>query len=178
MCGEFGCGTAAVEILLKKGMNVKLTGNGETPLLIAAQSFPNDMLALLIKKGADVNARNRDGDAPLHIACRRGCIDGVKLLLAFKADCNILGSDSRPPLPIASGFSSDLISNSTWCLDHRGKTAAENHFGSVMDALRLHGSPTEYFVEPIMSLLVSHGTKGDAENTEGCSALEEWMQRG
>jgi len=54
-----------------------------------------DFALKLIEKGADVNARLRDGKTPLLIACEKDQLDVVKALLAKKADPNT----SYQPIP-------------------------------------------------------------------------------
>lgn len=53
-------------LLLKKGAEIHTKdGCGETALYIAAGTCYNDIITLLIRKGADVNAINKDGNTPL-----------------------------------------------------------------------------------------------------------------
>src|SRR3954453_8818691 len=58
---------AAVDRLLSSGAAVDEPGrNGETPLIIAALNDRQDIAALLLAHGADVQARNAGGFTPLH----------------------------------------------------------------------------------------------------------------
>ena len=64
---------AAVDRLLNSGAAVDEPGrNGETPLIIAALNDRQDIAALLLAHGADVQARNAGGFTPLHAAAYSG----------------------------------------------------------------------------------------------------------
>ena len=55
--------------------------SGNTALHWASAFADAEMIKLLIKKGAQVNARNSDGATPLHDAVRRGDISVVNVCL-------------------------------------------------------------------------------------------------
>jgi uncharacterized protein len=93
---------------------------GQTALMWAAAQSQPDMIALLVKHGANVNARSivrdwqrrvtaegrpknmhRGGFTPLLYAAREGCIDCAKNLLKAKADINLSDPDGMTPLNLA-----------------------------------------------------------------------------
>jgi ankyrin repeat protein len=49
----------------------------ETPLHDAARSGTPANIAALVKAGADINARDKNGMAPLHVAAARGTHDNI-----------------------------------------------------------------------------------------------------
>jgi peptidoglycan/LPS O-acetylase OafA/YrhL len=61
---------------------------GATPLSWASMRGDADVVRLLIERGANVNARNRDGSPPLLSAAFMGRADVAKILLSSGADIN------------------------------------------------------------------------------------------
>ena len=66
--------------------NTKDPQSGSTLLATAALMGHTEIVALLLKHGADINARSRDGGTPLHAAAFLGRAEIVKLLLDKGAD--------------------------------------------------------------------------------------------
>tara|TARA_R110000868_G_scaffold346617_7_gene607732 strand:+ start:1135 stop:2577 length:1443 start_codon:yes stop_codon:yes gene_type:complete len=95
-------------LLLGKKINPNQQNTeGCTALLIAAQLNNAEIVELLIKHGADVNAiHDKTKVTPLYIAAQLNHIDTVRLLLNNKADHNLRGHESATPLHIASQMGS------------------------------------------------------------------------
>jgi len=72
--------------------------NGRTPLHTAAYGGKLNIVALLISRGADVNAVNAIGAAPLHGAALAGHEAVVKLLLEKGANPNLANQNGYTPL--------------------------------------------------------------------------------
>ena len=66
-----------------------VTVEGATPIMNAAQSDKLEHLSLLIRAGADVNARDHRGFTALHRAAEKGYEAIVKVLLEHRADKTI-----------------------------------------------------------------------------------------
>jgi ankyrin repeat protein len=76
-------------LLSVKGLDTRDMKNGYTPLDLALFSFkPKDMLALLIAKGADVNAMAASGATPLFWAVLWNSKDAADFLLSKGANIN------------------------------------------------------------------------------------------
>lgn len=97
-----------VKELLRQGADVQVKdAHGATPLLKAARYGYTEIAALLIEKGADVNAKDDAiGMTPLILAASRGHTDTTKLLIEKGADPNAKAKDGRTSLMGAaySGF--------------------------------------------------------------------------
>ena len=71
-----------VKLLLERGANVnaKLTLNGGTSLMFAAEKGQTEVVKLLLEKGVDINAKSIDGRTALAAAKMKGHTDIVQLL--------------------------------------------------------------------------------------------------
>ncbi|GIX84602.1 ankyrin-1 [Caerostris extrusa] len=101
-----------VEILLGHGANVQLKAgkNGETALHMAAGVIDGHKCAeLIIKSGADVNARNEDGETPLHNAARQGQLKTVTQLLEDGAGLDSLSKNGETATHYASSIHKEQI---------------------------------------------------------------------
>ena len=79
------------KVLLKdtKGANSCITKTKETILMRACEFNSEEVVKILIKNDADVNARDKEGRTALMIACDEGNKEIVNALLAAGADVNI-----------------------------------------------------------------------------------------
>jgi hypothetical protein len=68
----------------------------------AAKKGYKDVAELLIAKGADVNAKNKNGSTPLHMAVEKGYKDVAELLIAKGADVNAKDEYGSTPLHMAA----------------------------------------------------------------------------
>jgi hypothetical protein len=85
-----------IEALIQLGANVHTTDrHGNTVLhraiIVCTSKCVASIVKLLLHKGADVRARNKDGDMPIHLECKRlrsASVEVISLLLAASADAN------------------------------------------------------------------------------------------
>ena len=70
-----------------RGVEVdRATGNGNTPLLEAANRGILEVAKVLLQHGADANKAHHDGTTPLHFAAFKGSV--AEVLLESRADMN------------------------------------------------------------------------------------------
>ena len=80
----------------------KLSGDGNTPLIVALANKNKIIAVSYIRLGADVNLRNMRGAAPLHWAASQGLMGALKLLLDSGADKDALTLATDPWEPLAT----------------------------------------------------------------------------
>ena len=94
-----------LERLIKEGVPVNAYDKaGNTPLLAFVQSVHDGVegkingqigfyISKLVKSGANINARNRNGESTLHIAIKRGLLTATRLLISLGANLHARQKD-------------------------------------------------------------------------------------
>jgi ankyrin repeat protein len=154
--------TASCRRLISRKANVNVRARNEwTPLHYAAASGKTDAAAVLLEKGADINASAR-GRTPLEIAAREKHRDVVKLLVAKGAD--------------VSASSTDLLYLAAWHGYRELAEACINKGANVNS--RAWGDPVSLWVfyddsenswGDVLELLLAHGA--DPNANEGAWSL-------
>ncbi|OQY96546.1 MAG: hypothetical protein B6D37_01575 [Sphingobacteriales bacterium UTBCD1] len=105
-----------VKLLLNKGANPNIASNNQfkvAPIHSACATTNLNIAELLIKHGADINAKQMKGVTPLHSTAHNGQTKLSKLLIDNGADINAKMDDGQTPLFMANekGFqeTADLI---------------------------------------------------------------------
>lgn len=94
-------GECSVEALV----NFQHVTTGERPLHCAASSvYPKrkQVMEMLIRKGARVNEKNKDGQTPLHVATEHAHLDAMDLLLRHGAKVNACDGRGSSALSVAA----------------------------------------------------------------------------
>lgn len=100
-----------VETLLEYGANPNLSDeNGKTPLMLMVETSENDSISdklletatLLIRKGADVNSKDKYGETALIKAVLKNNSDLIYLLLNNNADPSIKRNDNETALTLTT----------------------------------------------------------------------------
>ena len=74
----------------------------KTPLIAACENGCVEIVELLLKKGADIEAKDKSDWTPISYACWNGRIQTVRLLLDNGANINSVDNDGFTPLKRAS----------------------------------------------------------------------------
>ena len=82
---------------------------GRTPLLLAANQCSTNVLGLLLKKGARIDAVASGRSTALHLAAQAGCAAAVLILLEDGGAVNPRDSQGRTPMMRAEQFHQDAI---------------------------------------------------------------------
>jgi quinoprotein dehydrogenase-associated probable ABC transporter substrate-binding protein len=101
----------ALTALMEAGANVnRSVGKADyTPLMLAASSGAVDIAQLLIKHGANVNAKNAGGVTPLMVVAANNAAKVGSLLLEAGADPALRAEDGRTALMIAKSNNSEAV---------------------------------------------------------------------
>jgi uncharacterized protein len=94
-----------VKLLLEKKANPNVPSNNPykvTPLHSACAISQYEIIELLIRHGADVNAKQMQGVTPLHSAAHNGQTKIIKLLIENGADVNSKMENGQTPLVMAN----------------------------------------------------------------------------
>ncbi len=131
-------------ILIKAGATI------ESSLFFEACKQRNfELIALLVKKGMDINIKNGEGFSPIHVACGEGNYLLLQHLIASGADVNLnssptdLGEEAMSPIDLIAKSGDALSPNnrqrfirSAQLLLWKGATLSSNSSPTIQAALR------------------------------------------
>lgn len=155
--------------LLEQGANINEQENalGVSPLHCAVYQGNDEMVELLLEKGANSNATTADGQTPLHIASRRGHRKCMKLLFASKVDLHIVDHSGSPCLHAAVGTATD---ESTVPLLVKHKV--DLNFQNAEDGNTALHLAVQCRRPRIILFLLEKGASIDVANDEGLTPLQ------
>ena len=168
-------------------MGVKLDEQSQksnyTPLMWALTNDLLDAVPLLIKRGADVNARSKEGYCPLYLACKYRSLRAVKYLaessnLKYDIQC----SDSYPVHWAAASCVPEILQ---LIVDHGANVNARNKKGedAIAFALRSHirkenepGYDDDIdSIIKILEILVGNGLNFNTPRNDGSYPILEYV---
>ncbi len=138
---------------------------GATPLMRAANNGNIDIIKLLLRSGANVNAADAGGATALHIAARRGNVSAVQILLDSNSNPNAVDSEGWTPLMRAATSGNSKIIE--LLLAKGAKVNATNEWGesaAVYAAKRGDGTS--------LSILKNSGANLEIRDINGNSAIQ------
>ena len=142
-----------VKYLISQGVDVNITNKwGQTPLMQASWREWNQgdvIIPLLIKSGANINAKSRKGFTALHRATKYGKIQMVGYLLDSGADINIKTNDGRTPLSSAAKF--DHLETVEYLVERGAKIYTSTNRWSALDYAKKNENAE------MVNLLLSYG---------------------
>ena len=154
-----------------KDVNAKDDLYGDTPLLWAAGFGQKEVAVLLIAKGADANAKAKEGWTPLHYATGGNDKEIVELLIAKGADLNAKNANDR-------------ITPLHWAAWRGHKEVAElliTKGADVNTKNKNGGTPLHNAIwkghKEIVELLIAKGADLNAKDVDGETPLN-WAEEG
>ncbi|ETL85443.1 hypothetical protein L917_15023 [Phytophthora nicotianae] len=167
---------AAVQHLLSWGISADILGefqrgaHSRTPLHWAAVMGRHRVISELVKRGADVNAKDSHGRTPLHWAARHNYAGAVEELLAVDADFLQLDHDGMTPLAFA--VDGGLLRGDCVELFVRFGVDVDALVPNEIDETPLHIALRLGYKETALALLVEGKADLYALNGEGRRAVE------
>jgi ankyrin repeat protein len=141
---------------------------GCTPLHAAASRdfiTSEEVLEILLEKGADVDCRDNNGRTPLHDAAHTGDVHAIDLLLYRGADVNCRDNNRRTPLHDAA-HSGDVRAIKMLLEKGADVNCKDNNGCTPLHAAALAGN-----VFSVIELLLDNGAKMSCKDSNGCTPL-------
>lgn len=82
----------------------EIRGYSPLHILISTDKAPEELIQLLVQKGANLNVQNDTGGTPLHLAVFWGHLNVVKTIVTAGARLDIKNSNGRTPLDLAATY--------------------------------------------------------------------------
>ncbi|KAG9747080.1 hypothetical protein KCU73_g7451, partial [Aureobasidium melanogenum] len=168
---------STVQMLLKNRADVETVGRSKRTALLAAaigreEQF-HEIIRLLIRNGAGIDAQDSDGETALHSAARAGDLDMVQLLISKKAKINVKNDEGRSALDFACG--ENHLEVIQYLLNH--DAVCEPDASGRTELHEIIGGQGKCDADTI-KLFVSKGVNVNATDDESISALHLAAKRG
>jgi len=140
---------------------------GWTPLHVAVARGYGDLAALLVKRGADLNAQETGRKStPLHLAVEMGDVPVAKLLLEAGARADVKDATGRGPLHVCAGARGGEAVFKL-LLAHKASVAAQDADGGTP----LHWAAGSFQGAPAVTMLLEAGADPNAQSDAGLTPL-------
>jgi ankyrin repeat protein len=180
--------SAMMEMLINRGADVNIANRyGVTPLHFAASGGHPEASAILLQKGASVNAtltgqfnifgpsgaaNLADGATPLHLAAAKGNKDLVELLLEHKAKVNARGAYEKTALNLAAEFGTTEVVR--LLLEHG---ADINNLETANSSVPLHNAVARR-LRDMVEVILAHKPRLELRNSSHWTPLQAAVERG
>lgn len=193
----------AAKVVDSKNVSNRGIETSDSSFFDAAEKGHKEIIALLIEKGADVNAKDSNGSTALIMAAEKGHKEVIALLIEQGADVNVRGKYGWPALFVAArkdhkevialliekGADINVRDDDGWTAL---LLAAANNCSEAVAFLIEQGADVNacvtnyklnalmYFLhnKKIMTLLIEKGTDINAQDNKGNTALIQAVQAG
>jgi len=163
-----GTGRAARALLETKQVPERVLerrwDDDRTPLLLAANNDNTDLALYLLKRGADPNARDRDGATPIYYAALRGNLKVFNALVAGQANVQAVTYRNQTVLVAAvslAGASADRLKIAATLVDRGVPVDIESPYGSALNRAVVAGQAE------IVRYLLAKGARADRRTPNG-----------
>jgi ankyrin repeat protein len=160
----------ATYLIVDHSQDVNAQGfyNEETPLHVSSRQAHVEIARVLLKHGADTEARDKHGFSPLMRTAQREHVEPVLVLLEHGADVNAVNMREQTPLYIASGWATSTI---VQILLGHGADAKAQCWNNETPLHQARG-------EQVALLLLEHGADAGALDIKNRTPLHNTSERG
>ncbi|KAF9886592.1 hypothetical protein FE257_011232 [Aspergillus nanangensis] len=137
----------------------------QTLLNFAADQKHHDIVALLLKHGADVNGRNESGETALAVALDNGDNKMGQFLLSRSADPNL--TDSKGTAPLLVAVRNNRFKHIALLLEHGADPNVRDNCGTPVIVEASHWDDAK-----LTKLLISHGADPKAKDENGMTMAD------
>jgi len=157
---------ATVTLLLNKGADIEKvkTSLGDHPLHVAVDYNQPEVVALLLARGAKVDAREASGRTPLHVAAGKDNVEIAKLLLESGADVNATFRAAKVTALHVASYRGKKDMVALLLAYHADVNASADGETALLNAAE-KGSPE------LVELLLSNGANINVRSKEGLTPL-------
>jgi ankyrin repeat protein len=145
--------------------------NMSTPLHLASRQGFVQVARVLVKCGARVSAKNKEGLTPLHLASARGHVEVMRLLVDNGARVSANSKDGQTPLHLA--LINGHLDLSRFLIEHNADVSAKDNDGWTPLRWAMSNGHLD-----LARILVEHDADVSAKDNDGRTLLHWAVERG